>query len=1278
MPYIGTIAGTTNDSRIPNPGTAGQVLKSDGSGTWQTQDPGHLELPVGNQDEVLTFDGSNWVSAVSAGGGGGSTEAVASGALTDGRTVILRSDGKVEIVDIPVAPLDVPLSQGTDTRTLAHASWSADHSCSVDFDPNDPTKFVILFRNNGMGYELMINVGTLSGNTISMGTPFAVSPNNNFSEGPKVKYHPVTPNLVAVAWAQQTNGWSVSTYLATGSSITAVVANVNLGTAMNMGTGMNYDSQATYGYFDWDIAYTTTNRFLLSFSGMMDMMNMSHRPTFLVAGTCDNNGTNIVFGSPQNWSQGTSPYGLQTSAQEFAWEHYERPVAFDPNTAGKFAYANWDDKTVPGNSKLQLFIGTISGTTITLGSPYDIDGGGGGDRATMSNLLWNSAVADTLLISFVAPNRASRPHFQIATVSGTVANIPGSAGPTQPFEVSSVGTGAVKFPWFIMEFNADKIYAVGYENYQIYHRAFSWSGTTISAPWAQVIISNPNYGTEPNIGNYYQRSFCAASDGLTRIIAMYFPSGMHSAFHELSLSEFVGAGGTNLTADNFLGLSDGVYADGATATIQLPGAVDDAQSGLTIGSKYYVQSDGSLATTAATPEVLVGTAVSATKILIADSKVESQSRTTSAAAIAAEAATRAAADTTITTNAATDATTKADQAETDAIAAATTLAYAVDTLQIVASGSLANGNKVILQADGTAKLIANSPPPLDVPTSDTQSQTMGGRMDEPTVALGSGATEQPQQKAFISWDPLDENRFIIGYKDENAPLGTGYPRAVVGTISGTTLSLGTPVDIDTDDDSSPVAIHFHPDVADLVAIAYGADYTGTKSPILKFGMIENAPTERFVAKSVLNMHLGASYGSSVPRFEKGNFAFDWDRNSSGTHREYACVMDCWFDFAGATNYRMAVLRAGKVTQDAVSITPGSATWPRGLTSAGNYQWGGGQIKSLRFDPNTHKKFFFVHHYPSGGGGIAHALRIVNLDSNNYPSMGSEIQLVGQGVDNSDAGAYCEWNPGIPNQIVFSGKTYQPATMCVGTVSGTSVSWGSRFTPTASNTSTAQPWNIFFGLGAAQGRFYGVTTIYTGNSTDPRPLVCQAFDITGTTISEVGSPVTIAAHNWLDNTTTYPWHAAVSPSGKKFMVTHLESTGDTKITTGTIGGEGVTNLTADNFLGISDGVYASGATATIQLSGVVDDAQSGLTTGSTYYIQPNGSLATTPGTPSVFAGTALSATTLLIAATRPGVVGSQLPLPGTTGKILTSDGTNWTSGDARALGTLKPLHQGLFL
>jgi hypothetical protein len=73
---------------------------------------------------------------------------------------------------------------------------------------------------------------------------------------------------------------------------------------------------------------------------------------------------------------------------------------------------------------------------------------------------------------------------------------------------------------------------------------------------------------------------------------------------------------TNLTATNYIGISDAIYSDTATATIQTVGSVDDAQSSLTAGTAYYVQLDGTLATTADTISVLAGTALSATKLII--------------------------------------------------------------------------------------------------------------------------------------------------------------------------------------------------------------------------------------------------------------------------------------------------------------------------------------------------------------------------------------------------------------------------------------------------------------------------------------------------------------------------------------------------------------------------------------------------------------------------------------------------------------------------------------
>jgi hypothetical protein len=73
---------------------------------------------------------------------------------------------------------------------------------------------------------------------------------------------------------------------------------------------------------------------------------------------------------------------------------------------------------------------------------------------------------------------------------------------------------------------------------------------------------------------------------------------------------------SNLTAENFIGISDGAYTNGQTATVQIVGAIDDAQSGLTAARSYYVQNDGTLGLTPDSPSVFAGTAVSDTQLII--------------------------------------------------------------------------------------------------------------------------------------------------------------------------------------------------------------------------------------------------------------------------------------------------------------------------------------------------------------------------------------------------------------------------------------------------------------------------------------------------------------------------------------------------------------------------------------------------------------------------------------------------------------------------------------
>ena len=70
---------------------------------------------------------------------------------------------------------------------------------------------------------------------------------------------------------------------------------------------------------------------------------------------------------------------------------------------------------------------------------------------------------------------------------------------------------------------------------------------------------------------------------------------------------------TSLTAENFIGISNGAYSNGQTATVQVTGSVDDAQSGLTAGQAYYVQDNGTLGESGS---VFAGTAVSASKIIV--------------------------------------------------------------------------------------------------------------------------------------------------------------------------------------------------------------------------------------------------------------------------------------------------------------------------------------------------------------------------------------------------------------------------------------------------------------------------------------------------------------------------------------------------------------------------------------------------------------------------------------------------------------------------------------
>jgi endonuclease V-like protein UPF0215 family len=71
-----------------------------------------------------------------------------------------------------------------------------------------------------------------------------------------------------------------------------------------------------------------------------------------------------------------------------------------------------------------------------------------------------------------------------------------------------------------------------------------------------------------------------------------------------------------MTSENFIGFADDTYAENEQSTIAIVGCIDRNQTGLTAGQQYFVQGDGTLSTTADSPSVLAGTAISATELVV--------------------------------------------------------------------------------------------------------------------------------------------------------------------------------------------------------------------------------------------------------------------------------------------------------------------------------------------------------------------------------------------------------------------------------------------------------------------------------------------------------------------------------------------------------------------------------------------------------------------------------------------------------------------------------------
>ena len=513
---------------------------------------------------------------------------------------------------------------------------------SITYDSN-AQKVVIAYRDGGVTLNGFAIVGTVSGTSISFGTQIvfqngnpnvtssaydvsaqkvviAYQNNNNGGFGTAISltvsgttFAPLPPNLtgsIKAVYDSNSQKVVIAYFDATNSNRGTVVVGTVSGMSISFGTPVVFENNASY---EIAIAYdANAQKVVIAYQN-----NGNSNYGTAIVGTVS--GTSISFGTPVVFQS------ANTSSNSVAYDANAQKVVI--------AYRN------NGNSNRgTAIVGTVSGTSISFGSSvvfntgntnvittaydassqkiviaYSDSGNGGVGTARVgtvtgssiafgSSKIFENANTDSISIAYdanaqkvvIAYRDLVNDNFGTAIV-GTVSGTSISFGPHVVFEPAAVENVSIAY-----DSNAKKI-AIAYKDVGNLNY-----GTAIVGE-----VSNDSilFGAPIVFNNQVTSQISITYDAVNqKIVGSYAGRGTGIVIQPLK---------TNLTPENYIGISDANYTNGQTATIQIVGAVDDAQSGLTPGQKYFVQPSGalSLVENVGVP-VFAGTAVSSTSLIV--------------------------------------------------------------------------------------------------------------------------------------------------------------------------------------------------------------------------------------------------------------------------------------------------------------------------------------------------------------------------------------------------------------------------------------------------------------------------------------------------------------------------------------------------------------------------------------------------------------------------------------------------------------------------------------
>jgi hypothetical protein len=466
------------------------------------------------------------------------------------------------------------------------------------------------------------------------------------------------------------------------------------------------------------------------------------------------------------------------------------------------------------------------------------------------------------------------------------------------------------------------------------------------------------------------------------------------------------------------------------------------------------------------------------------------------------------------------------------------------TISGIASGTLANGQTVIIHSDGKVGFI----------TETAASSTTYGT----SVAYNSVTTNTPDAVYVGS------GKIVVAYVDAD---NSDHGKAVVGTVSGTSISFGSPVTFEAAETIKP-AITYDAN-ADKVVIAY------TDNGNSNYG----TAIVGTVSGTSISFGSAVVYRSAESRESKLNY----DANAQ------KIVLLYRDDSASNVGKGMVGTVSGS------SISFGSET---------TYSPGSINFHEITYDENTQKH---VVAYVDGN----YNLKVATVSGTSI-SFGSELQIFSGNPNSGTIGITYDASAQKVVAIYGNGSDNKGYAL-VGTISGTDITVGSASV-------------------IVNGYFYEGSITYDSNT--QKNLVAYSNNSNSrygesvlATVS--GTSVSAGSTTVYNSVTTNNFTPVHDSQNKKVVVTFTGGTGGTGYGFGIVGNNLSTNLTAENFIGFSDAAYTNGQTATVQIITALDDAQSGLTTGSKHYVQNDGTLSTTAGSPSVLAGTAISDTEIIV-------------------------------------------------